>query len=107
MNDNFKEILAELRTKEGDELVDEFERILRVRIPKDMEDLRIATQERNTDAIGKKAHFLSTTLITLKFPQGIHHSVNLEKASKSQGLEEVLPLTEEFIQYLDRMLNEI
>ena len=107
VNDNFKEILAELRKKEGNALVDEFERILRVRIPKDVEDLRMAAHEKNVEAIQKKAHFLSTTLLTLQFQQGIHHSTNLENASKSGDLEEVLTLTNEFIEYLNRMLNEL
>ncbi len=107
MKDDFKVILTELRQKEGDDLVNEFERILRARIPQDLNDLSSAASQNDMESLGRKAHFLSTTLITLKFTQGIELTDALEKAAKAGELQPSLLLTNELIQYLQRMINAI
>lgn len=107
MKDDFKVILTELRQKEGDDLVNEFERILRARIPQDLNDLSSAASQNDMESLGRKAHFLSTTLITLKFTQGVELTDALEKAAKAGKLQPSLLLTNELIQYLQRMINAI
>ena len=107
MKDDFKVILAELRHKEGHDLVNEFERILRARIPQDINDLSSAASQNDLESLGKKAHFLSTTLITLKLTQGVELTDSLEKSAKAGELQQSLLLTNELIQYLQRMINAI
>ncbi len=107
VKDDFKGILAELRRKEGHDLVNEFERILRVRIPQDLNDLSAAASQNDMESLGKKAHFLSTTLITLKFTQGVELTDALEKSAKAGELQQSLLLTSELIQYLQRMIHTI
>ena len=107
VKDDFKGILAELRQKEGHDLVNEFERILRVRIPQDLNDLSAAASQNDMESLGKKAHFLSTTLITLKFTQGVELTDALEKSAKAGELQQSLLLTSELIQYLQRMIHTI
>lgn len=107
VKDDFKGTLAELRRKEGHDLVNEFERILRVRIPQDLNDLSAAASQNDMESLGKKAHFLSTTLITLKFTQGVELTDALEKSAKAGELQQSLLLTSELIQYLQRMIHTI
>ncbi len=107
MKDDFKAILMELRFKEGNELVDEFERILRKRIPHDIRDLSESISRKDIESIGKKAHFLTTTLVTLKFTQGVEICDALQKTVQKSALDESIELANRLIQYLHQMINEI
>ena len=107
IKDDFKTILDELRKKEGDELVNEFEKIFRNRIPNDIQDLIRARKNRNINDIRIKAHFLSTTLLTLKFNHGLALAEELEKAVDGNQEESALLFTDRLIDYLNTALNEL
>lgn len=107
MTDDFKTILNELRKQEGDALVDEFEKIFRNRIPRDIDDLIRARKNKNFDEIRSKAHYLLTTLLTLKFNQGFRLAGELEKAVDNNHDAYTLTLTDRFIDYLNIALKEI
>lgn len=107
VKDDFKTILKGLREKEGDELVDEFERIFRNRIPQDINDLIRAREIRNFQEIQSKAHYLTTTLFTLKFSHGLALAEELEKAVANNQEASILILTNRFIDYLNDALNWI
>ena len=107
IKDHFVSILNELRHHEGDELVNEFQRIFVERIPKDVKDLIDARKHRDFDSMKRKAHFLSTTLVTLKFHQGLIVSSELEKAIELDQKASALLLTDQLIEYLNSALIEI
>ncbi len=107
LKDNFKAILNELRKQEGDELVNEFERIFKNRIPQDIDDLIRARKSQDFEKIQIKAHYLSTTLLTLKFSHGLALSGELEKAVDYNQEASILMLTDRFIAYLNGALNEL
>ena len=106
-NDDFKFILNELRVKEGDELVNEFERIFKSRIPKDIDDLALAHKEQDFQKIKSKAHLLATTLLTLKFRHGYELTEELERAIDNDQNAQVLRLTGHLIEYLNSALIKI
>jgi CheY-like chemotaxis protein len=105
--DDFKTILNVLREKEGDELVNEFERIFRSRIPQDINDLIRAREVQNFREIQRKAHYLTTTLLTLKFSHGLALAEELEEAVANNQEASILILTDRFIDYLNNALNWI
>lgn len=107
LKDNFKAILNELRKQEGDELVNEFEKIFKNRISQDIDDLIRARKSRDFEKIQIKAHYLSTTLLTLKFSHGLALSGELEKAVDNNQDASTLMLTDRFIDYLNGALNEL
>ena len=107
IKDDFKTIMNELRKKEGDALVNEFEKIFRNRIPQDIDDLIRARENKNFDEIQNKAHYLLTTLLTLKFEQGFGLAGELEKAVDNNKNAYALMLTDRFIDYLNTALKEI
>ncbi|MFK7786615.1 MAG: ATP-binding protein [Crocinitomicaceae bacterium] len=105
--DHFEHILKDLGKQEGDELVREFKQIFSGRIPQDIKDLIDARKGRDFRALLKKAHFLSTTLLTLKFNQGLTISTELEKAIDAGQEASALMLTDQLIDYLNSALKEI
>lgn len=105
--DNFRQILDQLRITEGDALIDEFQRIFKKRIPQDILDLEKGRDEKNFRAIQEKAHYLSTTLLTLKFNQGLALSAELEMAVGKRDNTSALALTNQFIEYLNGALNAL
>ncbi|MDG1332477.1 MAG: ATP-binding protein [Crocinitomicaceae bacterium] len=107
ITDDFKAILNKQRKNEGDALVDEFERIFKQRIPKDIQDLIIARKDRDFGVIKAKAHYLSTTLLTLKFEQGLSLSEKLDESALDQDETSTLMITDQFIDYLNSALKEI
>lgn len=106
LRDDFKSILIELRASVGDEIVNEFEKIFNNRIPKDIDDLVTARKERNFEKIKNKAHFLSTTMITLKFKRGLDLASELQLEIENNREEQILILTDRFIDYLTNALAE-
>lgn len=107
VTDKFSEILNHLRQLEGDELVSEFIRIFKSRVPNDVNDLIRFKEKRDFDEIRRKAHFLSTTLLTLKFNQGFAISTELEEAAKIGQEASVMILTDRLVDYLNCALKEI
>lgn len=107
LRDDFTSILNELRLQEGEELVNEFESIFKNRIPKDIADLVNARNARDFTGIQRKAHFLSTTLITLKFTQGLDLATDIGKSIEANHENLTLKLTDQFIDYLNGALTEI
>jgi PAS domain S-box-containing protein len=105
--DHFERILNDLSQREGEELVGEFKRIFAGRIPQDIKDLSEARNTRNFPALAKKAHFLSTTLLTLKFNHGLSLTNDLEKAVETGQEASALMLTDQLIDYLNSALKEI
>lgn len=105
--DDFITILNDLRVKEGDALVQEFIKILKNRIPTDIEHLKHARRTENLQELKQKAHFLSTTLITLKFQQGLSLAKRIENAIDTNNQATALSLTDAFTDYLKRVLKEI
>lgn len=107
LKDDFKKILDDLRQEEGNELVDEFERIFKTRIPKDMDDLIRARKTRNFAEMKRKAHFLTTTLLTLKFSRGLALSEELREAIEDEQEASALMLADRLIDYLNGALIHI
>lgn len=107
IKDDFKIILNELRKNEGDELVNEFEKVFRNRVPDDIQELIRAREDKNIVEIRIKGHFLSTTFLTLKFSQGLALTVELEKAVDRNQEEYALLLADRLIDYLNKAVNEI
>jgi HPt (histidine-containing phosphotransfer) domain-containing protein len=105
--DDFQSILNDLKLKEGDELVQEFIRIFTSRTPTDIEHLIEFRKSENYVNLKQKVHFLSTTLVTLKFDYGLSLANKIEKAIDAKRNHEVLDLTDEFIEYLLDALIEI
>jgi HPt (histidine-containing phosphotransfer) domain-containing protein len=105
--DDFHAILDELREKEGDYLVDEFIKIFSNRIPTDITHLIESRKNSNFRELKQKAHFLSTTLVTLKFTHGRLLASEIENAVDSEDTTRALKLTDQFIEYLNKALNTI
>lgn len=107
IKDDFRAILNELCTLEGEELVHEFEEIFKNRIPQDIDDLIRARKNRNFQEIKNRARYLSTTLLTLNFEHGLSLARELEKAANNDQDVHILMLTDRFIDYLNTALKEI
>lgn len=105
--DDFRTILNDLRVKEGNELVNEFIKIFSSRIPSDISYLVEARNNENFVELKQKSHFLSTTLLTLKFNHGFTLSSGIEKAIDTDLGSSALVLTDELIEYLNDALKEI
>jgi HPt (histidine-containing phosphotransfer) domain-containing protein len=106
-HDHFRAIINDLRRLEGDELVNEFTRIFTTRIPNDIHDLIEAREKRDFTALKQKSHFLSTTLLTLKFNQGLALTNELQKQTALGEETLALDLSDQLINYLNRALNEL
>ena len=105
--DDFRQILKHLADKEGDELVDEFKRIFQSRIPNDIHDLITAKDNRDFPALRRKAHFLSTSLLTLRFDYGFAIASELQKQIDLGEESTILSLSDQLIDYLNSALNEL
>jgi len=105
--DGFQQILNDLARNEGTELVEEFQRIFKTRIPNDINDLIDARKKRDFQALKTKAHFLSTTLLTLKFTHGLTIANELIKQVEEGQETSVLMLSDQLIDYLNSALKEL
>lgn len=105
--DDFRTILNDLRIKEGDDLVKEFITIFSTRIPNDIEEIKKARNAQDFEQIKQKTHFLSTSLLTLKFHFGFSLAEQIEKTIDEKNTTQTLKGTDEFIEYLNDALNAI
>gem|GEM_PF-5283818 len=99
--------LEELTLREGTELVSQFIEIFNARIPADILELKAALDQKNYQALYKKAHFLNTTFTTMNLTKGAKLSSEIQECYKNQKEDLVLEKSKTLMNYLNYSLEQI
>jgi HPt (histidine-containing phosphotransfer) domain-containing protein len=106
-SDNITTILDNLTNENGLEFTQMMMDIFIERIPKDINDIKIALTQNDSDLLKSKAHLLSGSLGSLNFNIGLKLSREIEIDIQNNNFTEAKKKSEIFIIYLQKTLSEI
>jgi len=105
--DNFLAHLKVVADKEGQELVNEFIKIFKSRIPEDISALNQFVEEKNTEGLKSKAHFLTSTMRSMNFKKGEDLAVQICNQVSKEHAEKAFHSARLFSKYLHHALSQL